>query len=89
MQTTKIHGSILTYNPDKQIAIIITADNRRFFMHLNQVIVGPPEVKVNDAVRFMVSNKPVQLGRLPVAVQIEILDSAADVLTSNGVAVQK
>lgn len=68
-------GMVTSWNPAKFVGTIICRDANpieRYFLFGSRVISGP-EVSLNALVLFDVDPRPVQPGKLPVAIRVEVL----------------
>ena len=66
-------GYIQSLDPARRCGTIVS-DRDRFWYHADRIVKGLPNPEIGSKVIFEISPKPVQPGRLAVAIQIIILE---------------
>jgi hypothetical protein len=66
-------GYIQSFNPERRCGTIVS-DRDRFWYHADRIVKGLPNPEIGSVVLFEISPKPTLPNKLPVAIQIVILD---------------
>jgi hypothetical protein len=66
-------GYIQSFNPERRCGTIVSGLDR-FWYHADRIVRGPADPEIKSMVIFEVSPKPALPGKLPMAIQIIILE---------------
>jgi cold shock CspA family protein len=75
MQSSKKSGVIKSWHVEKRFGIIRVGNEpsiERYFFPFSQITSGTPTPAAGQAVSFLVSDRPVKPGQLPVAIAVDI-----------------
>jgi hypothetical protein len=66
-------GYIQSFNPERRCGTIVS-DRDRFWYHADRIVKGLPNPEIGNVVLFEISPKPTMPNKLPVAIQIIIVE---------------